>query len=464
MQPEFVFQIREVNIMKNPIAWTFAAVTALFAMTATAADVSLSGFGTLGYAKSNQTYNFERFINNNGTVARDSVVGVQADVKFTDNVGATVQGKFAPSLKSDSTWDSTLSWAFLSWRPSDDLLLRLGKQRTPIYLYSENLDVGVTHDFVRLPTEMYSMSPSTDYIGASISKNWNPSLGELTLDGYVGGYGTTFRTYRRDNIQLPGVSGVPGVNFTSMDVKGGGIALTLQRDEDKYRVSYHKATISLPNPGDLFPVYESLIPASNLAQIDPQLAAIPSGFVSGSVYTVLPQALVKQIGVPAYTFGAEIKLPQDFRLTGEYGRRKVTGAALGTDTSGGYFALLKEVGAWTPYVSCATIKSRSDVLSIYQTINSNTNGLTALIPIPALVGAVAAINSTQRLIAGQLVVYDQNTIALGTSYRLTPKQKIKFEWARTHVGVVSSFVDAPANGNVSNQNINVLSFSYSFVF
>lgn len=100
--------------MKNGIAWVLAAVSGLGAMTAAAADISISGFGTLGYVQSNQPYNFQRFINDRGSIERDSVAGVQADVKFTDQIGATVQGKFAPSTKNDSNWDSTLSWAFLS--------------------------------------------------------------------------------------------------------------------------------------------------------------------------------------------------------------------------------------------------------------------------------------------------------------------------------------------------------------
>ena len=446
--------------MKTPISWALAAVFSSGAMTAAAADVSLSGFGTLGYAKSNQSYNFERFISNSGTVKRDSVAGVQADIKFTESTGATIQGKFAPSLKNDSTWDSTLSWAFLSWRPSNDLLIRLGKQRVPIYFYSESLDVGATYDFAILPTEMYSMSPSTDYIGASISKTWNPSLGEFTLDGYTGHNFTTFRTYRRDDVYVPGIDGTPGANFTSLDAKSGGIALTLLRNEDRYRASFHKATSSTTTPEGYILASESLLPAAAWAQN----LGLPPGLLGGSAYTVLPQDKVNHVGVLTYTIGTEIKLPQNFRLIGEYARRKVTGAVIGTDTGGGYFALLKDVGAWTPYVSYATIKSRSDVLSLYQTINTNTNGLTALAPIPAIADVAAAINSTQRLLADGLVVYDQNTIALGTSYRLTPTQKIKFEWARTHVGVASSFVDAPSFGNVSKQNIDVLSFSYNVVF
>jgi hypothetical protein len=80
------------------------------------------------------------------------------------------------------------------------------------------------------------------------------------------------------------------------------------------------------------------------------------------------------------------------------------------------------------------------------------------------VAGVAGINASQRVRADYRGVVDQNTIALGASYRLSPTQKIKMEWARTHVGVTSNFVDAPAFGNVRNQNIDVLSFSYNFVF
>lgn len=443
--------------MKTCLALSGAIAASLISITAGAVETSLSGFGTLGYAKSNQSYNFERFINHNGTAARDSIAGVQADIKFTESVGATIQGKFAPSLKSDAAWDATLSWAFLSWRPANDSLIRLGKQRVPLYLYSESQDVGVTHDFARLPSEMYSISPSTDYVGASLSKTWNPNLGELTLDGYAGNIATDWRVYQRDNVPLPPPA-QPGASFKHISVDSGGLVLTLLRDEDKYRAGIHKQTTAID---PYSPAYLSLEPATYFG--------LPAGAVTGSAYTVLPQAQITSVDSQVYTLSAEIHLPQDFRVIGEYGRRKITNGVSGIDTNGGYFALLKNVDAWTPYASYALIKSRADLLSQYQAVNGNTNGLNVVVP-PAtpgyaqLVGAAAGINASQRVLADGSLPYDQYTIALGTSYRLTPKQKVKVEWARTHVGVASSFVDAPANGNVSNQNIDVLSFSYNVVF
>ncbi len=437
--------------MKTCLALSGAIVACLISIAASAVETSLSGFGTLGYAKSNQPYNFERFINNNGTVARDSVAGVQADIKFSDSVGATVQGKFAPSLKSDSAWDATLSWAFLSWRPTNDSLIRLGKQRVPLYLYSESQDVGVTHDFARLPSEMYSISPSTDYVGASLSKTWNPSLGELTLDGYAGNIATDWRIYQRDNVPLPPPA-QPGASFKHISVDSGGLVLTLLRDEDKYRAGIHKQTTAI-NPSS--PGYYSLFSAAQLGL---------GGGAAGAAY--MQQAPVTSVDSVVFTLGTEIHLPQDFRLIAEYGRRKITNAVTGIDTNGGYLALLKDIGAWTPYASYALIKSKSEVLRLYQAMNGNANGLTDLTGggVPAVTAAVNALNASQRVLADGLLPYDQYTIALGTSYRLTPKQKFKFEWARTHIGVASSFVDAPSFGNVSNQNIDVLSFSYNFVF
>ena len=131
-----------------------------------------SGFGTVGYARSDQPYTYQRFIDDNGTFWRDTVAGLQVDAKFADKFGATVQFKLAPASNNDNEYKGTVSWAFLSWRPTNDWLFRAGKQRIPLYLYSETVDVGVTYDFARLPTEMYSIISSNDFIGLSFSKTW----------------------------------------------------------------------------------------------------------------------------------------------------------------------------------------------------------------------------------------------------------------------------------------------------
>ncbi|MGB4497477.1 MAG: hypothetical protein WBI40_02160, partial [Methylococcaceae bacterium] len=186
------------------------------------ADVSLSGFGTAGFAMSDQHYKYQRFINDDGTFKRDSLLGSQIDIQFNNEFSATVQGKFAPSKEQESTWDASLVWACLSWRPTNDWLVRLGKQRVPMYMYSETMDVGVTYDFAILPIEMYSTAPNTDYLGGSVSKNWDTNWGELSLEGYLGEADASWRIYKRDNLQIPELPTHLGANYFSTKINSTG--------------------------------------------------------------------------------------------------------------------------------------------------------------------------------------------------------------------------------------------------
>src|SRR6185369_2047376 len=91
---------------------------------ADATEFNWSGFGTAGYAISDNANRYQRFITDRGTFNRDSVFGGQLDVKFNQQFGATIQARLAPAADSDSRWEPSLAWAFLSWRPLDDFLLR----------------------------------------------------------------------------------------------------------------------------------------------------------------------------------------------------------------------------------------------------------------------------------------------------------------------------------------------------
>jgi hypothetical protein len=45
---------------------------------------------------------------------------------------------------------------FLSYRLSNDTLLRAGKLRMPMYLFSENMQVGASYDVMHLPTSVFN--------------------------------------------------------------------------------------------------------------------------------------------------------------------------------------------------------------------------------------------------------------------------------------------------------------------
>src|ERR1700716_1150193 len=88
------------------VAWSFrrirwaalllAVLMNLAALPVAAVDFSVSAFGTLGYARSDQPYTYQRFINKSGTFMRDSLAGFQVDARLADKFGATAQVKVGP--------------------------------------------------------------------------------------------------------------------------------------------------------------------------------------------------------------------------------------------------------------------------------------------------------------------------------------------------------------------------------
>lgn len=404
-----------------------------FAQPVQAVDFNWSGFGTLGYVESDESRNYQRFINDSGTIKRDSVLGGQMDVKFDQHWGATVQARLAPSDHYESRWQAALTWAFVSWRPSDDWLIRLGKIRLPLMLNTENLDVGATFDLARLPQEVYSISPMTDVWGVSVSKSWLAETMEWNLEAYTGRADPYWRYYGRE---IRDGNPTPGSWFVPLDVASSGLVLTARDIGNTFRVGIHE-------------VNASRVGAQSQSEI-PYRQVTPSfGF-----YDMLSGSKVDNLRIPVQTMAASISLPAEVKVTAEYARMKVDSASEGLTRWGAYLAVSKRIGAWTPYVYYAKTKSSGGALDLYQDIDAsaerNRRGST--------------LYNYQKMQADIVSPYDQWTGALGTSFRLTPRSIFKAEWAHTQTGVASNFLDAPSGGNSGDKRFNIFSLSYNFTF
>lgn len=403
----------------------------LAAAPAEAIDYTWSGFGTIGYAQSDQNFNYQRFINNDGTIKRDSVLGGQLDLRFSQQFGATIQAKLAPSDRYDHRWHPALTWAFVSWRPSDDWLIRVGKLRLPLMLNTENVDVGATFDFARLPHEVYSISPMNDVVGLSLSKTWFGDSYDWIIEAYAGTADAYLRYYGRERTFD---QRSPGAWYLPMDVKSSGLVATARSIDHTFRVGIHE--VEAVRPG-----------AKTGAQIVFQPIAPGVG-----VYN-LDAVGVDKLNFPVYTLSASFLLPADIRLTSEYAKMRVHTASAGLSRWGAYAALSKRIGAWVPYISYAKMKSTDFSLEQYRAINANR------LPPP-----YAGLNSSQVLLADIISPFDQTTTAVGTSYRLTPASLVKAEWSVVRTGDVSSLVDAPRGEDSAHRRINIFSISYNFTF
>ncbi|MEO7150090.1 MAG: hypothetical protein ABIX46_00020 [Burkholderiaceae bacterium] len=407
-----------------------------------AVDLSASGFGTLGYARSNRDYGYQRFIDDGGTLQRDSVAGVQVDARFEHGFGATMQVKAAARAGRDTGYEPSIAWAFVSYRPSNDWLFRVGKQRIPLYLNSQNYDIGATFDFARLPTEMYSITPSNDAVGISLARTWRYNESEISFDGYWGESINDFRVWLRDPI--PGVQ-ASGPLFTDLKLRGGGLILAYKAPKIALRFGLHQALAWRRDRKPLVIHYPfvSLGPGVGYFQVDPSLPG-PG----------VPMA--DRVTNTTITLGAELSLPGDFRLVTEFASSKVPVSDIAPQGKRGYVALLKPIDKWTPYVTYAYLRSPSSQRVLYDAVNTNT--------VPAAVPGAATINAAQRAGADQIQASDQHSWALGSSYSFSATSKLKAEYLRTRIGQGSKLIDAPPSSDIRQTSIGVWTLSYSVVF
>jgi len=427
--------------LRNRIRSLACLLLSAASLSAHAVDYSLSGYGTIGYAQSDQDNTYQRFIDKDGSFKRDTVLGAQLGARFNPEWSATLQAKLAPAADSSQSAKVTLSWAFLSYRPSDDWLFRVGKLRIPFYLNSENADVGTTYTPARLPIEVYSTAATVDFVGASFAKTWQLNENELILDGYWGkANDAAWRFYARDPNGPPDPfspqltsDGQSGEFFAKLRTESGGLRLSLNQGENTFIAGIHRAETTprdIPNLGP-----STYVP-------------VPAPFsLPGDLYVPSTDAL--KITTTTAHLGASIDLGHGFRTMGEYVRRKNSGSSLAPDSKGFYLTLQKDLGSWTPYLTYARLTTKNR--GLYQAVNSAQ-------PSPS------PFNAYERAIADTIVVYDQDSWALGTSYALNSKSKIKAEWSVVQTGVASSFVDAAPGGESSDQHINVFSLSYNFTF
>lgn len=142
-----------------------------------------NGFGTVGVTHlggedDGRSYGINGQTNDSWRGDQLSKFGAQLSYGLTDTVGVTVQ---ATAKAQQDEWKANLEWAYLSWQTTDRLMLRAGRLRSPVYMYSESLDVGYSYPWLRLPDEVYSQVQVTNYEGLDAVYTVPLSYGSVTF-------------------------------------------------------------------------------------------------------------------------------------------------------------------------------------------------------------------------------------------------------------------------------------------
>ena len=148
--------------------------------------LQLSGFASFGAGKSSR--DDMPFLNHteDWSFRSDSIIGGQAQYQFSSRWSSTIQVVARGFTFDENTkFDPVLEWLFTSYQWSPETRFRIGRMRTPLYLFSDSLEVGYAYPWVRPPVDIYNYlrAPLANFDGVDFSTNID--LGEADVDVQV---------------------------------------------------------------------------------------------------------------------------------------------------------------------------------------------------------------------------------------------------------------------------------------
>lgn len=387
------------------------SIVSLLPLTAIAGQGSVNGFLTIGSAgssESNLRYGADGTMTSGYDFVGESKAGIQADYAINKSWSLTAQAVAEPMMRDRERLGVTSEWMFASYALTDETKVRFGKLRLPLFMYSEQLDVGKAYALARLPVEMYGMTPTNAYNGIDALIKFDiGDSGELTVQPYAG----IARFDGRDTVtasmapiaQMPAGSQTYNT-FEADSIKG--VNLNYLGLDGRLKLRAGILVTNMDDKGGM---------TLNIAQM-PGMAGMAANNVEAKFTSI----------------GAQYRAG-DTTLTTEYGQRRVDSAAF-AQTDGYYVAIDHKLGKFVPYVSYAAIDSEKD-----------------------------------KIIRGtKAAVQEQDTVAVGLGYLLTSSSSVKFEVSQVHVGNDNNFNYYAAEQNTGNplhdKTFNIYRLNYNLLF
>lgn len=182
--------------------WLLAGIAAS-PVTSYAFETRLNGFISVGAGmtlQEGQEYvtdpvNFGQYTNE-VSIKPDTMVAIQTSSRVNDRLSATAQlvgfagaKQFVKTdigdIEVDRGFDVNFEWAYVNYELTNNLDIKFGRIRMPVFFYSSSLDLGYSYNWVRPPVEVYNVF-LTSLEG--VSADYNFTLGNWygKLTGYYG--------------------------------------------------------------------------------------------------------------------------------------------------------------------------------------------------------------------------------------------------------------------------------------
>lgn len=189
-------------------------------------DYRFNGFGTVGFTHlggedEGRSYGIQGQTNDSWRGDQLSKLGGQFSYGLTDQLSVTAQ---VIAKAEQDNWKANLEWLYLAYQVDDRLVVRAGRLRDPVYMYSETLDVGFTYPWLRLPDEVYHQVQITNYEGADFIYTLPLSFGSLAFQAN-GGQAVNRNQFLYDELYDIDYKKVAGANVTLATNSYGSVRL-----------------------------------------------------------------------------------------------------------------------------------------------------------------------------------------------------------------------------------------------
>jgi Gram-negative porin len=381
---------------------------------------SFSGFGTLGLIHSSEDeadFTTSSVQPNGPGYTRpwspdvDSRLGAQVTAHFTPQLAAMLQ--VISEQNYDNTFSPHVEWANISYQPTPEFSVRLGRIVLPTFLLSDSRKVGYANPWVRPPVEVYNLSPIFNSDGADAS--YKTHLGNVA--------NTLVGTYGKTDFRIP-----RGGTF---DVKHlWVIADTVEYGALTVHVAYQQSSYSY---GFLDPLFDAF------RQFGPEGVALADKYDLDDKHAQVITAGAMYDAGPWFA-------------TGEWARRTLhsaAGNAFAWYLSGGY-----RLAKFTPYLTYGQEKADS---------NTSDPGLNLSALPPYLVGPATGLNAALNVVLASTGV--QDTISVGSRWDVMKNVDLKLQYDRIDLGKGSAGTLTNVQpGFKPGDTVNLLSITIDFVW
>lgn len=393
----------------------------------TESGIQFSGFATLGVSSENKDdLGFLR----DGTQSKDpsrntsffpdSTIGGQLSFAFADDWRATSQLVYRdrPRYKLDES----LELAFLGYRPTSGLDIRLGRVAVDMFQLSDFRRVDYANLSVRPPTEVYGWILPVSIDGGDVAYGFSKGTGFWRFKLQYGD--------SKPILEFPDGSELVEANFNDFVVA----TLTFDVDVWRVRVSYSQATPSASPLSFLGTLYD--------------VGDLVTGPV-GEEATALADAFSDASGAKVRYSQASLGYDDgDWIIDTEFTYITTTGAIIPTGTAG-YLSAGRRIGAFTPYAFYSRFFTDQELYE--SNVDWSQSGFEVLRD-----AAIATLNGVQ---------IEQHTQALGVRWDIATKVAFKAQWEQTHIEAGKFAAWAHTNDRSSSSTmVNLFSFAVNLVF